>query len=69
MFLVLISKPTILFNTISESMNVGGWIFLWEALSLVFINRSDSVTNTKKYKRFLNAKIYFKYSEDDDMLK
>ncbi|WP_415578633.1 hypothetical protein [Hathewaya histolytica] len=50
-------------------MNVGGWIFLWEALSLVFINRSDSVTNTKKYKRFLNAKIYFKYSEDDDMLK
>lgn len=69
MFLVSVSKPTVLFNTISESMNIGGWVFLWEALSLVFINRSDSIENTEKYKRFVNSNIYFKYNEDKQDIK
>ncbi len=43
------------------SLTVGGWVFLWEAFSLLFIQSSDLWKKQKQYKRLLEAPIMFKY--------
>ncbi|AWZ48089.1 hypothetical protein [Hathewaya limosa] len=61
MFLGTIIKSTVLFNTIVECLNIGGWVFLWEALTLIFINRKSLMYNDQNYKRLMESTIYFRY--------
>ncbi|MDL4843098.1 hypothetical protein [Aquibacillus rhizosphaerae] len=42
-------------------LTVGGWVFLWEAFSLLFIQSIDLSKKKKQYKRILAAPIKFKY--------
>lgn len=40
---------------------VGGWVFLWEAFSLFFFSSHDLRYKKKRYLRYLDSDIKFKY--------
>lgn len=42
-------------------LTVGGWVFLWEAFSLLFIQSSDLWKKKKQYKRLVNSPVIFNY--------
>ncbi|MRH43485.1 hypothetical protein GH741_12430 [Aquibacillus halophilus] len=44
-------------------LTVGGWVFLWEAFSLLFIHSSDLTRKKKQYKRILSAPMWFRYDD------
>lgn len=46
---------------ILQGLTVGGWVFLWEAFSLLFIQNGEIRREKKKFKRLLNAPIRFRY--------
>lgn len=43
------------------SISIGSWIFLWEAFSIVFLQRKEILKKRKQYKRLLHSPIIFKY--------
>jgi hypothetical protein len=47
-------------GTVQQGFNVGGWVFLWEAISMFFFRRNEELREIEKYGRFLNSSIYFK---------
>lgn len=51
----------ILYNTLCEIINIGGWVFLWEAVSLYFFNSNTHKDNIKIYKNILHSNISFIY--------
>jgi hypothetical protein len=51
----------VFYKIMFEGLNIGGWVFLWEAISLFFFKRSKISGKIKEYNRFLNANIFFKY--------
>jgi hypothetical protein len=51
----------IFFDFLKEGLLIGGWVFLWEAFSLVFIQMHDIRMNLKKFKRLLGSQIQFTY--------
>ncbi|KGP73105.1 hypothetical protein [Pontibacillus yanchengensis] len=44
-----------------ESLTVGGWIFMWEAFSILFIQSSDDRKKKREYKRLIHAPLLFRY--------
>lgn len=44
-----------------EGLLVGGWVFLWEAFSMLFIQLDDVYQSLRVFKRLLNSKIIFSY--------
>jgi hypothetical protein len=44
-----------------EGLLVGGWVFLWEAFSMLFIQLDDVYQSLRIFKRLLNSKILFSY--------
>ncbi|SET73888.1 hypothetical protein SAMN05421676_107137 [Salinibacillus kushneri] len=48
---------------ISLSLTVGGWVFLWETFSLLFIHSSDLWKKRGQYKRISQAPIIFRYMD------
>jgi hypothetical protein len=48
---------------IKQGLLIGGWVFLWEAFSLVFIQMHDIRINLKKFKRLLSSEIRFTYKQ------
>ncbi|QHS24215.1 hypothetical protein GWK91_15500 [Virgibacillus sp. MSP4-1] len=46
---------------ISLSLTVGGWVFLWETFSLLFIQSSDLRKQKKQFRRIFTAPILFRY--------
>lgn len=59
-----VKSGELFYNTLSEGVNIGGWVFLWEAISLLFFKRREIIHNIKVYKRLAIAKVYFKYNAD-----
>ena len=54
--------PTNILTTILiEGLSIGGWVFLWEAFSLLFFSGQETNNQLKQYLRLLEAKIIFKY--------
>lgn len=53
----------IFLGTIQQGFNIGGWVFLWEVISMVFFRGREVSSEITKYQRFLNSLIYFKYSK------
>lgn len=52
----------VFYNTILEGLSIGGWVFLWEAISFLFFNQRKSISDDiKKYRRLLHASVNFKY--------
>lgn len=60
-FLLGEKKPDLLSNTIIQGMTVGGWVFLWEAISFFFFRQSEQIGEINNYKRLSSAVIFFKY--------
>lgn len=52
---------SILYNTLCELINIGGWVFLWEAISLYFFHNNIHKDNIKTYKNILHSNISFIY--------
>lgn len=48
---------------LKEIIIVGGWVFLWEAISQITFERQGIGKLVKNYKRFARADIYFRYSK------
>lgn len=48
-------------QTLAEGLFIGGWVFLWEAMDLIFFSNRETITEEKKYKRLGEAKIKFQY--------
>ncbi len=53
-------------TTLKEGLYIGGWVFLWEAISLLSFNRGKIKGRIKEYRRFLNAPVNFIYSKSLD---
>lgn len=43
------------------NLSVGSWVFLWEAFSILFMQRSDVINKRKHYERIVKAPIEFRY--------
>lgn len=61
--------PTILekgiFNKIFfQGLQLGGWVFLWEAFTLLFLQGGAPRKKRSEYKRLLNAPIRFQYKDN-----
>lgn len=46
-----------------EGLFIGGWVFLWEAFSLIFFSGEHTVGRIKTYKRLNDAPLTFTYIE------
>ncbi|PAT01196.1 hypothetical protein CI105_08095 [Candidatus Izimaplasma bacterium ZiA1] len=53
----------ILFDVLAEGLFIGGWVFVWESISLLFFKIKSVLSITKKYSKIINSRIYFNYLE------
>lgn len=51
----------IISNVLEEGVYVGGWVFLWEAVYLLFFEINLVRTKIKEYARLVNAPIHFAF--------
>ncbi len=61
-----ILQESLMTRTLKEGMMIGGWVFLWQALSLFSFSRGEIVRKIRHYKRFLESRISFRYEEDSN---
>ena len=54
---------SLLISLLMEGLFVGGWVFLWEAFSIFFFGRRELKDKKKRYFRYLDSDIVFKYKE------
>lgn len=54
---------SILISLLMEGLFVGGWVFLWEAFSIFFFGSRELKDKKKRYFRYLDSDIVFKYRE------
>ncbi|MBU3110323.1 hypothetical protein [Clostridium lacusfryxellense] len=57
----------IILGTIQQGFNIGGWVFLWEVISMVFFRGREVSSEISKYQRFLNSLIYFRYGNEKSL--
>jgi len=57
-----IIESNLLLNVLSEIVVVGGWVFLWDAISSLTFNRATINRLIKNYNRFVQAIITFRYN-------
>jgi hypothetical protein len=56
-------RERVFLSTILMSgIEIGAWVFLWEAISF-FFKKGDITDKIKKYKRFSECNIFFKYEK------
>jgi hypothetical protein len=60
--LLRIPPGNLLFNFLREGLTIGGWVFLWEAISVSFIQSSERVRMQHFYHRMQTAQVTFRYS-------
>lgn len=58
-----LNSESLFFNTLLEGMEIGAWVFLWEAISIFFFQKGKISDTANKYKRFIESNIYFKYED------
>jgi hypothetical protein len=44
-----------------ESLLIGGWVFTWEAIHMLFFDTMEPFRRSRELKRFLQAEINFRY--------
>jgi len=54
-------EGTIISNVFRESLLIGGWVFAWETIHLLFIDTLEPINRYREINRFLEADISFKY--------
>lgn len=58
----LLEKPAsfnIITSVLTEGLFIGGWVFLWEAVSLFFFSNRDLYNRHHTYKRLRNSEVIF----------
>ncbi len=55
------TSSSILFRVLRESLLIGGWVFAWEAVHLVFIDIIEPIYRIREIKRFTTANLTFTY--------
>lgn len=53
--------PNMLKTILTEGVSIGGWVFLWEAFSLFFFSGQEVAGRLKRYARFQETGISFRY--------
>ena len=56
-----IATQNIIITTAVEGVTIGGWVFLWEAISTFAFRKRETKSKSKHYKRFIGAQIRFNY--------
>lgn len=51
----------VFYFTLVEGLSIGGWVFLWEAISSFAFKNKSLYHNYKQYKRFYQCAIEFEY--------
>jgi len=54
---------TFFLNLLREAVLIGGWVFMWEAVTLNFIQIDNHVHEIKKYQRLIRAAVTFSYGQ------
>ncbi len=49
-------------SVLTEGLFIGGWVFLWEAVSLFFFSNRDLYNRYRTYKRLRNSEVIFSES-------
>jgi hypothetical protein len=49
------------FSILIDGFFIGGWVMFWEAFSLFFFSGSELRNRRRRFTRYLNSKIVFKY--------
>jgi hypothetical protein len=49
-------------NLLHEALLIGGWVFMWEAVTLNFIEMDSYTQEISKYRRLIAAKVLFTYA-------
>jgi hypothetical protein len=52
-----------LLSLLAEALYIGGWVFLWEAVSLFFFTERELYYRYRSYKRWQNALVIFREAE------
>ncbi|NLL67585.1 MAG: hypothetical protein GX236_07805 [Clostridiaceae bacterium] len=60
--LIDIQEHTIISKVLLESLLIGGWVFTWEAVHLLFLDIIEPFRRRREIKRFFEATLSFKYS-------
>lgn len=55
------SKVNIFINVVKEGIFIGGWVFLWEVFTNLFITGREIRNELKLYQRLLDSEIKFEY--------
>jgi hypothetical protein len=55
------TEPSLITTILLEGLSIGGWVFLWEAFSLFFFQAQDVLIRLRRYIRFQETQIIFKY--------
>lgn len=50
-----------IWHLVQEAVLIGGWVFMWEAVTTNFIEMDDFQQELKRFKRLINAKVDFNY--------
>ena len=58
----------ITFNVLTQGLFIGGWVFIWESVSLLFFKIRGLRQDHKRYEKIKNATIYFKYQPQENQL-
>lgn len=58
-----ITKHSIVSDVLLESLLIGGWVFTWEAVHLLFLDIIEPFRRRREIKRFLEAEITFKHKQ------
>jgi len=58
---------SIVFTTLVDGVSIGGWVFLWEAISNFVFKSRYARDKMKQYKRFSGASIRFHYFSKESL--
>jgi hypothetical protein len=53
-------EASVLLTILGEGLFIGGWVFLWEAVSLFFFTNQELYHHYRTYKRLKNAPVFFR---------
>lgn len=59
--LIDIKEKNIITKVLLESLLIGGWVFTWEAVHLLFLDIIEPFRRRREIKRFLDADFTFRY--------
>ena len=59
-----VADSTLWISLVLDGLNIGGWVFMWEALNILIFRRHKVIHKYKKIKRLLEAPVIFEYPND-----